>query len=59
MSDETYKSLVELTRNLLKTYNLTTEDVYLHYDITKKICHKWFVDNPKEWEEFKIIVNNI
>ena len=24
-----------------------------HYDVSRKCCPKWFVDNPKEWEKFK------
>lgn len=29
-------------------------DTYRHYDITGKICPKWYVNNPDDWEEFKI-----
>ena len=24
-----------------------------HYDVTKKICPKWFVDHPEAWAQFK------
>jgi len=54
MTIETYYSLIKLTHDLLKKYNLNNEkDLYRHYDITNKNCHKWFVDNPDKWEEFK------
>jgi N-acetylmuramoyl-L-alanine amidase len=53
MTNSTYISLIELTQNLLKRYSLTSQDLYRHYDITGKICHKWFVDNPNEWDIFK------
>ena len=32
-------------------------NLYLHHDITGKDCHKWFVDNPDEWEIFKNLVD--
>ena len=30
------------------------KDNIRHYDVTGKICPKWFVDNPSEWEKFKL-----
>ena len=35
------------------------EDVYRHYDITKKKCPKWFVDNPDNWEQFRLDIKGI
>jgi N-acetylmuramoyl-L-alanine amidase CwlA len=32
------------------------EDICRHYDITGKICPKFYVDNPKEFILFKIMV---
>lgn len=58
MTNATYNSLVELSVKLLTENDLTSADLYLHYDITGKPCHKWFVDNPKEWIKFKEIVRN-
>lgn len=52
-SDATYISLVRLTGWLCYRFNLTEEDVIRHYDVTGKICPKYYVENPKEWEEFK------
>jgi N-acetylmuramoyl-L-alanine amidase len=53
MTTETYDSLLELCADLLKEYELTVDDLYLHYDITGKRCHRWFVNNPDKWETFK------
>lgn len=53
MTKETWETSVKLTANLLKKYNLTVNDIYRHYDITRKDCPKLFVDNPKEFERFK------
>lgn len=54
MTNETYESLLELCKDLCMVYKLNPlTDLYRHYDITGKDCHKWFVDNLKEWEKFK------
>ena len=31
-------------------FNLTSEDVIRHYDVTGKICPKYYVDHPEAWE---------
>lgn len=57
MTDATYRTLVELCVDLCKRFNLNPiTDLYLHYDITGKDCHKWFIDNPVEWSKFKNLV---
>lgn len=53
MTDETYNSLLDLCIYLCDKYKLDSRNLYLHYDITGKKCHKYFVDNPGEWEYFK------
>jgi N-acetylmuramoyl-L-alanine amidase len=54
MSIKTLEHLRFLCSDLLKRYQLNKDkDLYLHFDITGKICHKWFVDNPEEWKNFK------
>lgn len=52
-TEETYISLVRLTGWLCWRYNLTSQDVIRHYDVTEKICPKYYVDYPEEWEKFK------
>ena len=48
----TYDSLVELVRWLADTYELEREDIIRHYDVTGKVCPKYYVDNPEAWERF-------
>ena len=48
----TYDSLVQLTRWLMEAYDLDTDQVIRHYDVTGKICPKSFVEDPEEWEQF-------
>lgn len=50
---KTYDSLIQLTTWLMGRYDLTTEDVIRHYDVTGKNCPKYFVENQKAWENFK------
>ena len=49
----TYKSLVQLTAWLCEKFDLTEQDVIRHYDITGKICPKYFVEHEDAWEVFK------
>ncbi len=52
-TEETYESMVQLTAWLCEKFDLTEEDVIRHYDITEKICPKYFVENEEAWEQFK------
>lgn len=49
---ETYSSLVKLTAYLCCKYGLTEKNVIRHYDVTGKICPKYFVDHEDVWREF-------
>ena len=48
-SPETMESLVELTAWLVYTFDLETEDVIRHYDVTGKICPKYYVEHEEAW----------
>lgn len=50
---ETYESLVRLTAWLCKKFDLTENDVIRHYDVTGKICPKYFVEDESAWEKFR------
>ena len=52
-NDATYQSLIKLVTWLMGRYNLGTDDVIRHYDVTGKNCPKYFVENPDAWELFK------
>lgn len=53
---ETYQSMVQLTAWLCEKFGLDENDVIRHYDVTGKICPKYFVENEHAWEEFKLNV---
>lgn len=52
-SDETYRSLVQLTGWLCVKFGLTQEDVIRHYDVTGKNCPKYFVEDENAWKKFR------
>ena len=49
----TYRSLVELTSWLCRRYGLSSDAVIRHYDVTGKLCPKYYVEHPEAWEQFK------
>lgn len=60
MTDKTYSTLIERVADLCIEFNLNPfEDLWTHKEVVGwKICHKWFVENPKDWILFKQKVNN-
>lgn len=52
-SPVTYRRVVELTAWLCQKFHLTAEDVIRHYDVTGKICPKYYVDHPQAWKQFR------
>jgi len=50
--DSTYQTLVNLCAYLCVEFDLKPDDVIRHYDVTGKICPKYFVDYPEKWENF-------
>lgn len=50
---ETYRSLVQLSVWLCMKFDLDEDDVIRHYDVTGKICPKYFVEDEKAWENFR------
>nr|DAT81670.1 MAG TPA: N-acetylmuramoyl-L-alanine amidase [Caudoviricetes sp.] len=58
-NDKTYKSLIELCADLCKRYCLNPETALIrHYDVTRKDCPHYYVQNPKAWEQLKSDVKN-
>lgn len=53
--DSTVKSTIELTKYLMKLYDIPLDRVIRHYDVTGKICPNPYVYNHTDhtWNEFK------
>ena len=51
------KSLVELAAALCKKYGLNpASGLIRHYDVTRKVCPKYYVEHPACWTAFKTAV---
>lgn len=57
-NDKTYNSLVELCTDICKRYNLSIDNIIRHYDVTGKVCPKYYVKNASVWAKFKSDVAN-
>ena len=55
-NDSTYQSVVQLTAWLCGRYNLTADKIIRHYDVTGKICPKYYVEHEEAWIQFKLDV---
>lgn len=51
--DITVEKAVELTKQLMREYEIDAEHVIRHYDVTHKCCPAPFVLDPGAWERFK------
>lgn len=52
-TDETYRSVIQLTAWLCKKFDLDENDVIRHYDVTGKNCPKYYVENEDAWIQFR------
>jgi N-acetylmuramoyl-L-alanine amidase len=52
-ADETLQSCRELISSLLLNYDLGKENIWRHFDVTGKVCPKYFVEHTDEWDAFK------
>jgi N-acetylmuramoyl-L-alanine amidase len=50
--DKTILNAIELTKMLMKKYNIDINHVCRHYDVTRKLCPAPFVNDPKAWKIF-------
>jgi N-acetylmuramoyl-L-alanine amidase CwlA len=50
----TWRATVSLVAEIFHRHNITNINRCVrHYDCTRKICPKWFVDHPADWAEFQ------
>lgn len=49
----TYNSVIRLTAWLAERYQLSTEDIIRHYDVTGKNCPKYYVEHPMAWDQLR------
>lgn len=52
-TNETYESTLHLIVWLLDQHDLTLSDVVRHYDVTGKVCPKYYVENDEAYRDFR------
>ena len=54
-TDKEYVSMVKLGAWLAQYYGLDPRNDFIrHYDVTKKVCPRYFVNNSAKWKQFKL-----
>ncbi len=54
----TYEALKELVVYLCIRFHLNAENIIRHYDVTGKLCPKYYVEHEDKWIEFKSEIEN-
>lgn len=57
-NDKTYESLVALLSWICTEYRLKTDDIIRHYDVSRKLCPLYYVNNEDAWEKLKTDVTD-
>lgn len=52
-NDKTYASLVKLTAWMANMYHISNNNIIRHYDVTGKLCPKYYVEHEDAWEQLK------
>jgi len=59
MTNLVYNKAVEFCYFKLKEHGLTSNDLWLHQEVVGwKDCHRWMVNHPSDWQQFKRDVAN-
>lgn len=53
ISEQVIKTTIELTKELMKKYNISSDRVVRHYDCTHKVCPAPLVKDSSRWANFK------
>lgn len=57
-NDAAYESLIRLVAWICDEYNLKEDQILRHYDVTEKICPKYYVENEDAWVQMKSDILN-
>ncbi len=52
-NDNTYNALIELIADICKRYGLNQNCIIRHYDVTGKVCPKYYVEHQDAFEQLK------
>lgn len=57
-NEKTYKSLVKLTAWMANKYQISNKNIIRHYDVTGKLCPKYYVEHEDAWKQLKKDIDN-
>lgn len=57
-NEKTYKSLVKLTAWMANKYQISNKNIIRHYDVTGKLCPKYYVEYEDAWKQLKKDIDN-
>jgi N-acetylmuramoyl-L-alanine amidase CwlA len=58
-TDETIQALTHLVADIMRRNKIPVEKVIRHYDVTGKVCPKWYVEHEDDWQKFKETVKTL
>ena len=53
VSAKTRANAIELAKDIVKRHNIDKDHVIRHYDVTGKMCPKYYVEDESAWLDFK------
>lgn len=56
IKESVVEKAIELTKELMKKYDIDVDHVIRHYDATRKVCPAPFVNDESRWEDFKKVL---
>lgn len=52
-NEKSYESLVKLTAWMANKYHVRNKNIIRHYDVTGKLCPKYYVEHEEAWKQLK------
>ena len=57
-NEKSYQALVRLTAWMANKYHVKNKNIIRHYDVTGKLCPKYYVEHTDAWEQLKQDIAN-
>lgn len=57
-NEKTYQSLVKLAAWMANKYHIQNKNIIRHYDVTGKLCPKYYVEHEDAWKQLKKDIDN-
>ncbi len=57
-NEKAYQSLVKLAAWMANKYQISNKNIIRHYDVTGKLCPKYYVEHEDAWKQLKKDIDN-